>query len=102
MPNPPPPPAPIVTPVAVVPGIGRHGTVPGGFMMRRRQRKFLGVVATLAFVVTYALVAMALAQARFVQNAADPLRWLAYAMLGLAWVLPMLPLVRWMERPDEG
>ena len=71
-------------------------------MMRRRQRKFLGVVATLAFVLTYAPVAMALAQARFVQRAPDPLRWLAYAVLGLAWVLPMLPLVRWMERPDEG
>ena len=70
--------------------------------MRRRRRKFFGVVATLALILTYAPAAMALAQARVVQGAPDPLRWLAYAALGLAWVLPMLPLVRWMERPDEG
>ena len=36
--------------------------------MRRRLRKFIGVLVTLAFVVVYALVAMALAQARFVQG----------------------------------
>ena len=70
--------------------------------MRRRPRKFLGVVATLALVVTYAPVAMVLAQARVVRDAPGALRWLAYAVIGLAWVLPMLPLVRWMERPDEG
>ena len=68
--------------------------------MRRRRRKFLGVVATLALVLTYAPVAMALAQARAVRDAPGALRWLAYVVLGLAWVLPMLPLVRWMERPD--
>ena len=70
--------------------------------MRRRHRKLVGVAATLAFIILYALVAMALAQARFVLAAPDPMRWLAYAVLGLAWVPPMLPLVRWMERPDEG
>ena len=70
--------------------------------MRRRRRKFLGVVATLALVVTYAPVATALAQARILRDAPGPLRAGAYVALGLAWVLPMLPLVRWMERPDEG
>ncbi len=70
--------------------------------MRRRNRKLLGVIATLAFVVVYALVAMALAQARFVQGAPDLLQWLYYATIGLAWVLPIMPLIRWMERPDPG
>lgn len=68
--------------------------------MRRRQRKLLGVVAMLAFVMTYALVAMALAQARFVMGAPDLLQWLYYAIIGMGWVLPMMPLIRWMERPD--
>ena len=70
--------------------------------MRRRNRKLLGVTATLAFVVIYALVAMALAQARFVQGAPDLLQWLYYATIGLSWVLPVMPLIRWMERPDPG
>ena len=70
--------------------------------MRRRPRKFLGVIATLFFVVAYALVAMALAQARFVQGAPDLLQWLYYGVIGMAWVLPIMPLIRWMERPDEA
>ncbi len=70
--------------------------------MRRRTRKFIGVAVTLAFVVTYALVAMALAQARFVLGAPDLLQWTYYAVIGTGWVLPMMPLIRWMERPDAG
>lgn len=69
--------------------------------MRRRQRKFIGVLATLAFVIVYALVAMALAQAHFVQTAPDLLQWVYYAAIGMGWVLPIMPLIRWMERPDE-
>ena len=67
-----------------------------------RQRKFIGVVVTIAFVIVYALVAMALAQARFVQGAPDLLQWIYYAVIGMAWVLPVMPLIRWMERPDSG
>jgi hypothetical protein len=70
--------------------------------MRRRNRKFVGVAATICFVITYALVAMALAQARFLHEAPDALQWVYYAVIGLAWVLPMMPLIRWMERPDPG
>jgi hypothetical protein len=70
--------------------------------MRRRQRKFIGVVVTLAFVVVYALMAMALAQARFVQGAPDLVQWLLYATLGMGWILPLMPLIKWMERPDHG
>ena len=69
--------------------------------MGRRNRKLVGVIATLAFVIAYALVAMALAQARFVQHAPDLLQWAYYAVIGLAWVLPLMPLIRWMERPDR-
>ena len=70
--------------------------------MRRRPRKFIGVLVTLAFVIVYALVAMALAQAHFVQTAPDLLQWLYYVVIGMAWILPLMPLIRWMERPDDG
>ncbi len=70
--------------------------------MRRRHRKFIGVLSTLVFVIVYALVAMALAQARFVQGAPDLVQWFYYAAIGMAWVLPIMPLIRWMERPDQG
>jgi Protein of unknown function (DUF2842) len=48
----------------------------------------------------YALIAMGLAQARPVQQAAPFLQLLCYAILGLAWIVPMMPLIRWMEKPD--
>jgi hypothetical protein len=44
---------------------------------------------------------MALADSR-VSEAPELVRALAYAALGLAWVLPLMPLIRWMERPDPG
>lgn len=71
--------------------------------MRRSQRKFIGVVLTLAFVVVYALIAMALAQANFVRTAPGLLQWTYYVVIGMGWILPIMPLIRWMERPDgEG
>jgi hypothetical protein len=68
--------------------------------MRRRHRKFIGVFITIGFVVVYALVAMALAQGRVVQEAPGYVQGLYYAVIGMAWILPIMPLIRWMERPD--
>ena len=66
--------------------------------MQKRTRKFIGAVATLAFVIFYALIAMMLAQARPTQEAPVILQTLIYAVLGLAWILPLMPLIRWMEQ----
>ncbi len=68
--------------------------------MRKRERKFIGAVLMLAFVIAYALIAMALAQAKFVQRAPGALQAVYYAILGMAWILPMMPLIKWMEGPD--
>ncbi|MBV8850039.1 MAG: DUF2842 domain-containing protein [Methylobacteriaceae bacterium] len=65
--------------------------------MQKRTRKFVGAVAMLVFVVVYALLAMMLAQARPTQDAPVLLQTLIYAVLGLAWILPLMPLIRWME-----
>ena len=61
-------------------------------------RKLVGAAAMLAFVVVYALVAMALADSRPVNATPGIVRSLVYIVLGLAWVLPMMPLILWMER----
>ena len=67
--------------------------------MPRRLRKLIGTVAMIAFILVYALVAMAIADSRLSQ-APEAVRAVVYAVLGLAWVIPVLPLIRWMERPD--
>jgi hypothetical protein len=56
----------------------------------------------IGFVPIYALAAMALAQARPVQEAAVLLQVLCYAALGMAWIVPVMALIRWMEKPDPG
>ena len=66
--------------------------------MQQRTRKLIGAAAMLAFVIVYALLAMMLAQSRPTQEAPVLLQTLIYAVLGLAWILPLMPLICWMER----
>jgi len=68
--------------------------------MPRQVRTFIGAVVMLAFVTTYALVAMALAQGKLVQNSPGLVQAAYYVVLGMAWVLPLMPLIKWMERRD--
>ena len=67
--------------------------------MRQTHRKLVGTVVMIVFVCVYALVAMALAQGR-ITEASKPVQTIAYVVLGLVWVLPLLPLIKWMERKD--
>jgi len=69
--------------------------------MTARRRKLIGAIGLIAFVVVYALVASALAQAQPLQDAATFWRTLAYLALGLAWTIPAGALIRWMERPPR-
>ncbi|CAD5255060.1 conserved hypothetical protein [Bosea sp. 62] len=69
--------------------------------MRQTHRKLVGTVVMIVFVCVYALVAMALAQGR-ITEASKPVQTVAYVVLGLIWVLPLLPLIKWMERKDEA
>jgi Protein of unknown function (DUF2842) len=67
--------------------------------MPRRTRKLIGTIAILVFVLAYGPVAMALAESRILE-APKLVQTVAFVVLGLAWILPILPLIRWMERPD--
>jgi quinol-cytochrome oxidoreductase complex cytochrome b subunit len=69
--------------------------------MRKRQRKLIGTVVLIPFVLFYAMLAMALAQGR-ITEASTLWQTLWYIFLGLAWVIPALPIIKWMERPDPG
>lgn len=69
--------------------------------MRQTHRKLIGTVVIIVFVCVYALVAMALAQGR-ITEAPKLVQTIAYIALGLAWVLPLLPLIKWMERKDRA
>jgi hypothetical protein len=63
-----------------------------------RLRKLTGAVALILLVTSWALLAMALAQFPVVK-ANGVIEVVYYVVAGLAWVLPAMPLVRWMSRP---
>ncbi len=68
--------------------------------MNRRVRTLIGTVIILVFVCVYAVMAMALAESR-IQGAPKLVQTIAYIVLGLGWVLPIMPLIKWMEGPKR-
>jgi hypothetical protein len=68
-------------------------------MMPIRLRKLIGAIALIILVVTWALIAMALAQAPAIR-ANGMLEVIYYVVAGLGWILPAMPLIAWMSRPD--
>ena len=66
--------------------------------MHARQRKLIGAVVLFVLVTVWALVAMALAQS-ILTSISGLVATIYYVVAGLGWVLPAMPLVRWMSRP---
>ncbi len=67
--------------------------------MPRRMRVLIGTVAILVFVCLYAPIAMALADSKIAETPAA-IQAVLYSILGIGWILPLMPLIKWMERPD--
>ena len=68
--------------------------------MRIRTRKLIGTVGLLVLVTVWALLAMAIAQ--FALRAqSGVVVFLFYAVAGLGWVLPAMPVISWMSRSDS-
>jgi hypothetical protein len=68
--------------------------------MTIRTRKFLGAILLLVLATAWALLGMALAQMPWI---AESGWWQAiyYVVVGMGWVLPAMPIVSWMQRPDR-
>ena len=67
--------------------------------MSIRARKLIGTVALLVLVTVWALLAMALAQS-VLTDINGLVAAIFYVVAGLGWVLPAMPLVSWMSKPD--
>ncbi len=68
--------------------------------MTMRTRKLIGAVGLLVLVCVWALLAMALAQS-VLTNINGLVAGIFYAVVGLGWVLPAMPLISWMSKPDK-
>jgi len=60
-----------------------------------RIRKLVGGIALIVLVVVWALLAMAVAQLPVIKANAL-VEAIYYVVAGLGWVLPAMPLVKWM------
>jgi hypothetical protein len=74
----------------------RHKTA----IMQIRARKLIGTVALLVLVCVWGLLAMALAQS-VLTNINGFVAAIYYVVAGLGWVLPAMPLISWMAKPDR-
>ena len=68
--------------------------------MSIRTRKLIGTVALLVLVTVWGLLAMALAQS-VLTDINGFVAAIFYVVAGLGWVLPAMPIVSWMARPDK-
>ena len=68
--------------------------------MSIRTRKLIGTVALLLLATIWALLAMALAQS-VLTDSNGFVAAIFYVVAGLGWVLPAMPIVSWMVRPDK-
>jgi hypothetical protein len=67
--------------------------------MNIRSRKLLGTVALLLLALVWSLMGMTLAQTPWLANS-GLLQAIFYVVAGMGWVLPAMPLISWMSRPD--
>ena len=68
--------------------------------MTMRTRKLIGAFGLLALVIVWALLAMALAQSALT-DINGFVAAIYYVIAGLGWVLPAMPLISWMSKPDK-
>jgi hypothetical protein len=67
--------------------------------MRIRSRKFVGTIALLVLVVVWSLMGMTVAQTPWL-TASGLYQAIFYVVAGIGWVLPAMPIISWMSRPD--
>lgn len=69
--------------------------------MNPRLKKFIGTLFMVVFVALYAVVVVAIAP-RILTGASKMVELAFYAIAGLAWALPLMPLIWWMEKKKAG
>ncbi|CAN5515340.1 hypothetical protein BH10PSE7_BH10PSE7_01200 [soil metagenome] len=65
--------------------------------MTLRQRKFIGMVAIVAFLIVYCLVLMAVGGI-FIVGYPLPVELVFYILAGIAWMPVVMTIIRWMSR----
>jgi len=67
--------------------------------LRPRTKKLIGAIVIVIWLPIYALLAMALA-VRVLPHAHMVVQFLYYAIVGIAWILPISLMLPWMSRDE--
>jgi hypothetical protein len=67
--------------------------------MTLRKRKLLGVMATVAFLAIYILVAMVIG-GEYATGAGKAVELIFFLAAGIAWVPGVMAIIRWMSKTD--
>jgi Protein of unknown function (DUF2842) len=70
------------------------------FVMTIRSRKFFGTIALLVLAFVWSLMGMTIAQMPWLASS-GLMQAMFYVVAGIGWVLPAMPIVSWMSRPDR-
>ena len=68
-------------------------------VMTIRTRKLIGTFGLLGLVIVWSLAGMAIARTPWLASS-KLAQAIFYVVAGLGWVLPAMPLIAWMSRPD--
>jgi len=69
--------------------------------MTIRTRKLFGAIALILLAAVWALTGMVVAQMPLLAKS-GLLQAIFYVVAGMGWVLPAMPIVSWMSRPDPS
>ena len=69
--------------------------------MKLRARKFVGILLTLTWVISYSLVMMAIGGI-FILGKGMAVEIAFYLIGGLAWLPVEMVIISWMSRPDRA
>jgi hypothetical protein len=68
--------------------------------MSSRLKKFVGLLVTLLWLAAYSIFLVGIA-IRVLPGADGFTQFLFYMLGGLAWTIPLFPLIAWMNRPGK-
>jgi hypothetical protein len=68
-------------------------------VMTIRTRKLFGAIALLVLAFAWSMMGMVVAQFPVIADSGVT-QWIYYIVVGMGWVLPAMPIVSWMLRPD--
>jgi hypothetical protein len=68
--------------------------------MKIRTRKLIGTCGLLCLVIVWSLLGMAIAQMPWLAGSRLA-QGIFYVVAGIGWVIPAMPVIAWMSRPDR-